>query len=41
MTKLRICAALAGLCAVALFAAKGISYAQVVTREVVDKNGAP
>ena len=31
----------AGLCAVGLFAANGISYAQVVARQVVDKNGAP
>ena len=41
MTEFRICAARAGLCAVGLFAANGISYAQVVARQVVDKNGAP
>src|ERR1044072_9871345 len=41
MTKPRIYAALAALCAIAMFAANGISSAQVVARQVVDKGGAP
>jgi hypothetical protein len=41
MTKPRMYAALVALCATAVFAANGISHAQVVTRQAVDKNGAP
>ena len=41
MTKPRICAALVGLCAVVLFAANATSNAQVVAKQVMDKNGAP
>jgi hypothetical protein len=41
MTKSSTCAALVGLCAITMVAANGISHAQVVAKQVVDRNGMP
>ena len=41
MTKPRLCAAFVGFCAIAALAANGITHAQVVPKQAVDRNGAP